>query len=99
MKSVVERISSALSRPAVALVASAALSRPAFADGFQKASGLLEKVEAGLSGLALVTVTLATLWVGYKVLFGGSTIKECSPVIIGAIVIASASEVASMMVN
>ncbi|MDL7284025.1 TrbC/VirB2 family protein [Escherichia coli] len=49
--------------------------------------------------LSLVTVTIACLWVGYKVLFGGSTIRECSPIIIGAIVIASAAEVASMMVN
>lgn len=72
---------------------------PAFADGFSAAEGLLEQVKTGLSGLALVTVTLACLWVGYKVLFGGSTLRECSPIIIGAIIIASAAEVASMMVG
>ena len=44
----------------------------AFADGFSKAETLLEKVKTGLSGLSLVTVTITCLWVGYKVLFGGS---------------------------
>lgn len=72
---------------------------PAFADGFSKAEGLLEKIKTGLSGLSIVTVTLACLWVGYKVLFGGSTLRECAPIIIGAIVIASAAEVAPMLVG
>lgn len=86
-------------KAAASVFATSLIATPAFADGFSKAETLLESVESGLSGLALITVTLATLWVGYKVLFGGSTIRECSPVIIGAIVIASASEVASMMVS
>ncbi|MGK3611083.1 TrbC/VirB2 family protein, partial [Escherichia coli] len=47
-------------------------SRSFSADGFSKAETLLEKVKTGLSGLSLVTVTIACLWVGYKVLFGGS---------------------------
>lgn len=83
----------------VASVAGATVAAPAFADGFSKAESLLEKVQSGLSGLSIVTVTIACLWVGYKVLFGGSTIRECAPIIIGAIVIASAAEVASMMVG
>lgn len=83
----------------IASVAGATVASPAFADGFSKAESLLEKVQTGLSGLSIVTVTIACLWVGYKVLFGGSTIRECSPIIIGAIVIASAAEVASMMVG
>lgn len=82
-----------------ASIAGATIASPAFADGFSKAESLLEKVQTGLSGLSIVTVTIACLWVGYKVLFGGSTIRECSPIIIGAIVIASAAEVASMMVG
>ncbi|KPC27197.1 Conjugal transfer protein [Pseudomonas syringae pv. cilantro] len=46
-----------------------------------------------------MTVTIAVLWVGYKVLFAGNTLRECAPIIIGAIIIASASEVARMMVG
>lgn len=74
------------------------LTHPAYAD-FQKAKAMLTKVEQGLRGLSLVIITLAILWVGYKVLFGGSTIQECAPVIIGSIIIASAAEVARMLVT
>lgn len=74
------------------------LASPAYAE-FQKAKTMLQSVEQGLRGLSLVTVTLATIWVGYKVLFGGSTIQECAPIIIGAIIIASAAEIAKMLVG
>lgn len=72
---------------------------PAFADGFSKAESLLDKVKTGLGSLSLVVVTIAIFWVGYKVLWGGSTIRECTPIIIGAIIIAGAAEIASMLVN
>lgn len=72
---------------------------PAMADGFTKARTLLDKVSTGLLALSLVTVTIAVLWVGYKVLFAGNTLRECAPIIVGAIIIASASEVARMMVG
>ena len=71
---------------------------PAFAE-FQRAKEMLTRVEEGLRGLSLITVTIAVLWVGYKVLFGGSTIQECAPIIIGAIIIASAAEVARLLVG
>ena len=45
------------------------LTSPVYAE-FQKAKTMLTKVEQGLRGLSLVTVTIAVLWVGYKVLFG-----------------------------
>ncbi|GLX91879.1 hypothetical protein Pfra02_44470 [Pseudomonas fragi] len=71
----------------------------AMADGFTKAQGLLDKISTGLLALSIVTVTIATLWVGYKVLFGGQTLRECAPIIIGAILIASASEIARLLVG
>nr|EIQ9989635.1 TrbC/VirB2 family protein [Escherichia coli] len=42
-----------------AVAASAAMSSPAFADGFAKAETLLEKISSGLTGLAIVTITIA----------------------------------------
>ena len=72
------------------------LSSPALAN-FKKAELLMKKVEEGLRGLSLVTVTIAVLWVGYKILFGGSTLRECAPIIIGAVVIASAAEIAKLL--
>lgn len=74
------------------------LTSPAFAE-FKKAGKLLGKVEEGLRGLSLVSVTIAVLWVGYKVLFGGSTLRECAPIIIGAIIIASAAEIGKLLIG
>lgn len=67
--------------------------------GFEKANTLLQAFSTGLSGLSLGTVTLGATWVGYKVLFGGSTIRECGPVIIGSAIIASASQVGAMLTS
>jgi type IV secretion system protein VirB2 len=62
-------------------------------------AGRLEKIRDALSTLSAVTVTIAVLYVGYKVLFGGSTIKEMMPTIIGAIIIACAAQIASLFLD
>lgn len=68
-KSVCNRISSSVTavmqrkNKVVMAVAGATVASPAFADGFSKAETLLQKVKTGLSGLSLVTVTIACLWV------------------------------------
>lgn len=74
-------------------VASMLLSAPALAadSGFNNASETLSNTSAGLLGLAAVTITLATMWVGYKVLFDGKSLHDMRNVIIGAILIVSAS--------
>ena len=69
----------------------------AFADGFSKAKSLLTKLENGLHGLALLVITLAFLWVGYRVMWLGDTVRDCSKVIIGAIIVASAAEIAALL--
>ena len=74
------------------------LTSPAFAV-FKKGQKLLGKVETGLRGFAVATVTIAVMWVGYKVLFGGSTLRECAPIIIGGILLAGAAEMAKMLVG
>lgn len=60
----------------------------------EKAKSLLDKVAEWLR-----YVSIAILVVGYKVLFGGRTIQECTPIIIGALIIASASEVAQLLMS
>ena len=74
-------------------VASVLLSAPALAadSGFNKASETLCNTSTGLLGLAAVTITLATMWVGYKVLFDGKSLHDMRNVIIGAILIVGAS--------
>ncbi|WP_023637750.1 MULTISPECIES: TrbC/VirB2 family protein [Dickeya] len=59
--------------------------------GFTKANDTLSNTSTGLLGLAAVTITLATMWVGYKVLFDGKSLHDMRNVIIGAILIVGAS--------
>lgn len=68
------------------------LSSPTFAEGFTKANDFLESLNTGLHVLTGATITLAVLWVGYKVMFDANSIRDCKNVIIGAILVASASE-------
>lgn len=71
------------------------LINPAYA-AFAKAQKILTDVAQGLRGLSITTVTIAIFWVGYKLLFGGSTLRECWLIILGAILIASGSELARL---
>ncbi|WP_143966794.1 TrbC/VirB2 family protein [Raoultella terrigena] len=75
------------------VVVSVLLSTPVLAadSGFNKANETLNNTSAGLLGLAAVTITLATMWVGYKVLFDGKSLHDMRNVIIGAILIVGAS--------
>jgi type IV secretion system protein VirB2 len=75
-------------------VAPVLLSSPVLAtdSGFNKANETLSNTSTGLLGLAAVTITLATMWVGYKVLFDGKSLHDMRNVIIGAILIVGASD-------
>ena len=74
-------------------VVSVLLSAPVLAanSGFNKANETLSNTSTGLLGLAAVTITLATMWVGYKVLYDGKILHDMRYMIIGAILIVGAS--------
>ncbi|MDG0826944.1 TrbC/VirB2 family protein [Enterobacter hormaechei] len=74
-------------------VVSVLLSAPVLAANsvFNKANETLSNTSTGLLGLAAVTITLATMWVGYKVLFDGKSLHDMRNIIIGAILIVGAS--------
>lgn len=74
-------------------VAPVLLSAPVLAadSGFNKANETLSNTSTGLLGLAAVTITLATMWIGYKVLVDGKSLHDMRNVIIGAILIVGAS--------
>lgn len=74
------------------------LSSPAFSDGFAKANDLMAKISAGLHGVAAITITVAVVWVGYKVLWNGQSLRDCGNIIIGAILIISGAEFAALSV-
>lgn len=74
-------------------ISSILMSAPVLAadGGFNKANETLSNTSTGLLGLAAVTITLATMWIGYKVLFDGKSLHDMRNVIIGAILIVGAS--------
>lgn len=96
--SLLKKIKSLLSRPVAAVPVLALTSSLAFADGFAKANELMAKVSSGLHGVAAITITVAVVWVGYKVLWNGQSLKDCGNIIIGAILIISGAEFAAMFV-
>ncbi|HDX9051773.1 TPA: TrbC/VirB2 family protein [Yersinia enterocolitica] len=95
--SLLQKIKSLLSRPMAAMPLLAA--SPAFADGFSKANDLMGKISTGLHGVAAITITVAVVWVGYKVLWNGQSLKDCGNIIIGAILIISGAEFANLFVS
>ncbi|WP_072051754.1 TrbC/VirB2 family protein [Raoultella terrigena] len=60
-------------------------------NGFSKAEEGLNKWAIGLGSLAVATVTLCVMWIGYNVLFDGKELRSMKNVIIGGILIGGAS--------
>ncbi|MDG6896504.1 hypothetical protein A6A19_00390 [Actinobacillus delphinicola] len=75
------------------------VSDPIFAAGIEKANKVLNKVEIALHSVAVVSVTIAVFLSGYKIVFGGQTLREVSPILIGGLIVGSASEIANLFVG
>ncbi len=67
-----------------------------FSAGLDQAKTTLQTIYDGLYALAIISASIALLWVGYKVLFGARAVNEFSGIIIGAIVLAGSAELAQM---
>lgn len=71
----------------------------AYSAGLEKVNEIMEKVKTAMTAAAVVTVTVAILWAGYKVLFGGQTLREVAPILIGGLLIGSALQLAQLLVG
>ena len=73
---------------------------PAFAAGGTTAvSSLFTNINSVLQGAALIVVTVAFCWAGFKMIWGGSSLREVGPVLIGAVVIGSAGWIAGQILS
>jgi len=70
-----------------------------FCAGLERVETAMENVKTALMAASVVSVTVAVLWAGYKILFGGQTFREAAPILIGGIVIGAASQIAGMFVQ
>lgn len=69
------------------------------AGGLSKTKRVVDRVSEWLQYLAIGIVTIAIFIVGYKVLFGGQTVRECAPILIGCAILGAASEIASLLLG
>lgn len=88
-------------RSTLAVAALAALflfAGPASAAGLDSANAFLQKVIDILRGAGILVVSLAIIWTGYKILFGGASFREMAPLFIGALFIGGATTFASYLI-
>lgn len=72
---------------------------PAFAVPIAKVTSLFTNISALMTTLGIVVVTIAFMFVGYQVAFGGKRIADMFPVIIGAVVIGAAAQFAAFIIT
>jgi len=61
--------------------------------------GFFNNVDTVLNAVSVIVVTIAIIFTGYKVAFAHARIGEVAPVLIGAILIGAASQIAKMFLS
>ncbi len=80
-------------------LATMALANPSFGAGLQKVNTLVQNIEDVLTAVSIGAVTIAILIAGYKIIFGGQTVREGAPILVGGIIIGAAAEIAKLLVG
>ena len=65
----------------------------------QKGQTILSDVSAGLTALGIIVVTIAVMFVGYRMLFGGAHWKDLAPIFWGGLLIGGAATVAGALLG
>lgn len=69
------------------------------AGGLSKVNDFMDNIASILSGAAIITVTVAIMWAGYKFLFTQATPMEVGKIVIAGLLIGGAAEIASYIVS
>lgn len=67
--------------------------------GLDKVNKFMENIADILRGAAVVTVTVAVMWAGYKFLFMNATVMEVMKIVIAGLLIGGAAEIARYIVG
>lgn len=67
--------------------------------GLTNVNKLFENIAMVLKGVGVIILTVAVMVAGYKVMWGGSTVREVAPLIIGGVLIGSASYFAGLILE
>lgn len=65
--------------------------------GLDKVDNFFNSVSGWLASAGVVILTIAIMVAGYKVIFGGRTVQEVTPIVLGGILVGGASMIASML--
>jgi type IV secretion system protein VirB2 len=81
-------------------MALALFTQHALADGgVGNINTFLEIVATVLRGIGVVTLTIAVMVAGYKIMYGGSTVREMAPLVIGGMLVGSATFIAAQLLG
>lgn len=65
----------------------------------QKGQTILGDVSSGLTALGIIVVTIAVMFVGYRMLFGGAHWRDLAPIFWGGLLIGGAATVAGALLG
>lgn len=85
-----------LLRTALTSAALAVMAHPAFAQ-LEKVNTTLTTIMTMLVGIAIIIITIAVMWAGYKMVFQHSRWSEISNIVIGGILIGAAPAIAGWL--
>jgi hypothetical protein len=83
----------------VLLSAENALAAGGASGGLDGIKSIFTEVMNALDTISVVVVTVAFAIAGYKVVFGGRTIQEVAPILIGGVIIGAAGYLASLVLG
>jgi type IV secretion system protein VirB2 len=78
---------------------SLAMAQVGGSDATAAACGFLTSVQSLLNAVSIVVVTIAIIFSGYQIAFAHKRIADVAPVMIGAILIGAASQIAGMFLS
>ncbi len=71
----------------------------AYAYGLDTVNEFMENIKSVLSGVALLTVTVAIMWAGFKFLFRDADFMEVGKIVIAGLLIGGATELSTYLVG
>lgn len=75
------------------------LATPAFAQGLDKANESVDMVINILNGVSIGVATIAFMWIGFKYLFSTIDKTEIGRIVVGALIIGGAAQLASFFIS
>lgn len=69
------------------------------AGGLSKVNDFMDNIAGILRGAAIITVTVAIMWAGYKFLFANANAMEVGKIIIAGLLIGGSAEIAGYLIS